>query len=384
MLKKIRAFLTRISHRPPRDYSKLSRTAVIIYLAFIPTAIVYLIARLSPDFADFFNRYISQPLRILYAKLTNLLPFSFAEALLLLLPVMLGLLLYHAIKHRTKSRRTTLIYIAELISIAGVFLIIFIWNFGVGYYTAPLDDENKLNLDRTEVSAEELYETALVLVENVNTEARNMTYRYDGFSVMPYSLSEMNQRLLEAYEDFCMEYDFMDTFRSRVKPVMLSEPMSYTHITGVYSYFTGEANLNVVFPDYSLPYTAAHELAHQRGIARENEANFIAFLVCIRSDDAYLRYSGYLNLYEYVASALYRADPELYSDARSRLSAPVQQELRAYSDFFEKYRDSTVSEVSGAINNSYLQMQGTEGTRSYGLVVDLAVAYYKERATVPQ
>jgi hypothetical protein len=44
--------------------------------------------------------------------------------------------------------------------------------------------------------------------------------------------------------------------------------------------------------------------------------------------------------------------------------------------FFDKYRESTVSEVSGAINNSYLQLQGTEGTRSYGLVVDLAVAYY--------
>jgi hypothetical protein len=152
--------------------------------------------------------------------------------------------------------------------------------------------------------------------------------------------------------------------------------MSDARITGIYSFFTGEANVNVEYPHYTLPFTAAHEMAHQRGIARENEANFIAFLVCIRSDDPYLRYSGYLNLYEYVASALYRADPQLYNDARSRLVTPVRQELRAYSTFFDKYRESTVSEVSGAINNSYLQLQGTEGTRSYGLVVDLAVAYY--------
>lgn len=376
MLSSIRAFISRLADRPPRDYRKLCVASKVIYLSLIPTAIVYLIARLSPAFSDFFNRYISQPLRLLYAKLTNFLPFSLAEGLLILLPVLLGFLLWHAVRKRTATRRHVLVYTAEILSIAVLLLVIFVWNFGVGYYTSPLDSEDKLDLQRTEVSAQQLYETALILVDKVNTHAAQVQYRYDDFSVMPYSHGEMNRKLMAAYKDFCEEYDFMDTFGSRVKPVMLSEAMSYTHITGVYSYFTGEANLNVVFPDYSLPYTAAHELAHQRGIARENEANFIAFLVCIRSDDTYLRYSGYLNLYEYVASALYRADPQLYNDARSRLVTPVRQELRAYSAFFDKYRESTVSEVSGAINNSYLQLQGTEGTRSYGLVVDLAVAYY--------
>ena len=164
---------------------------------------------------------------------------------------------------------------------------------------------------------------------------------------------------------------------SRVKPVLVSEVMSYMHITGVYSFFTGEANLNVNFPAYTLPHTAAHEMAHQRGIAREDEANFMAFLVCIRSDDPYIRYSGYLNAYEYVASALYRADKDLYYQAVTRLGESVKAELVAYSEFYDQYRDSTVSQVSGAVNDSYLQSQGTPGTISYGMVVDLTVAYYK-------
>jgi hypothetical protein len=154
--------------------------------------------------------------------------------------------------------------------------------------------------------------------------------------------------------------------------------MSYMHITGVYSFFTGEANVNVNFPDYTIPYTAAHELAHQRGIAREDEANFIAYLVCISSDDAYIRYSGYLNLYEYVASALYRADPDLYFDLRDQLPSAVRYELIAYSEFFDQFRDSTVGEISNAVNDLYLKGNGTEGTQSYGLVVDLAVAYDKK------
>ena len=123
---------------------------------------------------------------------------------------------------------------------------------------------------------------------------------------------------------------------------MLSELMSYTHITGVYTFFTGEANINVAFPDYTIPYTAAHELAHQRGIAREDEANFVAFLVCNESDDPYIRYSAYLNLYEYVASSLYSADPELYFDVRYTIPLDIRREMAAYSDFFEKYRDFSI------------------------------------------
>jgi hypothetical protein len=153
--------------------------------------------------------------------------------------------------------------------------------------------------------------------------------------------------------------------------------MSYTHITGVYTFFTGEANINVAFPDYTLPYTAAHELAHQRGIAREDEANFLAFLVCIGSEDAYIRYSAYVNLYEYVASALASADRTLYAKAASTLPTLAVTEQRAYANFFEKYRDSTASEVSETVNNTFLVIHGTEGTKSYGMVVDLCVAYYK-------
>ena len=159
---------------------------------------------------------------------------------------------------------------------------------------------------------------------------------------------------------------------------MFSDAMSYTHITGVYTFFTGEANLNAIFPDYTLPYTAAHELSHQRGIARENEANFMAFLVCAASEDDYVRYCAYLNLYEYVASALYKADQTLYMKAYSTLPMCVKNEMSAYSRFIQKYADSKVSEVSEAVNNTFLVLHGTEGTKSYGMVVDLAVTYFKK------
>ena len=200
---------------------------------------------------------------------------------------------------------------------------------------------------------------------------------------MVYSLDELNTKLNHAYLSSAEKYPFVQKMASNVKEVALSELMSYTHITGVYTYFTGEANINCVFPDYTIPFTMAHEMAHQRGIAREEEANFVAFLVCLESDDPYILYSAYLNMYEYVANDLYRADKELYSTVVSKKSARISAEQTAYSEFFAKYRDSVASNVASTVNDAYLKEQGqTAGAKSYGLVVDLAVAHYKNNGMI--
>ena len=181
---------------------------------------------------------------------------------------------------------------------------------------------------------------------------------------------------MDAYDKASAKYDFIDDFHSRVKPVMLSEPMSYTHITGVYTFFTGEANINVNFPDYTIPFTAAHELAHQRGIAREDEANFVAFLVCMESDDVYIRYSGALNMYEYVVSALYSANYELYKENYLKQPKAIIAERIACSEFFDKYRENVAANVSTTVNNAYITSHNQpQGVKSYGLVVDLVAAY---------
>ena len=103
--------------------------------------------------------------------------------------------------------------------------------------------------------------------------------------------------------------------------------MTYTHISGVYTFFTGEANINVNFPDYTTPFTSAHELSHQRGIGPEDEANFMAFLVCIESDDTYIKYSGYMEVFEYVISALYKTDKDKYYSLMDETDRRVRYQL---------------------------------------------------------
>ena len=360
------------------EFSKerLPLAAKIIYVMTIVTVVLHIISAFSADFADFFNRYISSALRFVLAHLTNYIPFSLAEALLLLLPVFAFLLIRYSIKNHSDSWRSVLIYMGSMLSVVCCFYILFFWSFGVGYNTTPLD--RKLGLERNSVRYEELLETAVILTEKVNEAASEVDFREMNFSVMPYGISELSDKLNDSYKKFNETNDILAQLSSNLKPVMLSEAMSYTHITGVYTYFTGEANLNVNFPDYTLPFTAAHEFAHQRGISREDEANFMAFLVCIGSDDPYIRYCGYLNVLEYVLNALYYVAPTIYPTVIQMIGTDVRNELNAYRNFFEKYQNSVISRLSGSINDAYLKFNGTEGEISYGMVVDLAVAYYKE------
>ena len=99
----------------------------------------------------------------------------------------------------------------------------------------------------------------------------------------------------------------------------------------------------------------------------------------MNSENEYVKYSGLFNMLEYLLSALNKADGNLYKEfVKESITPDIRSELTAYSEFFKKYSDSTASQVVGSINNSYLESQGQQaGSASYGLVVDLAVAYYK-------
>ncbi|MBQ8552496.1 MAG: DUF3810 domain-containing protein [Clostridia bacterium] len=348
--------------------------SLILFIVALIAGAVHIISELSMGFSDFFNRYISSVIRGALGTVTSVLPFSLAEALILFIPVLFITALVCCVKATNRGNREGIRYVVGLTSVLSLLYTLFVFSSTVAYNGTSL--ANKLELTQKPVTTEELRDAAEYMIEKMNAELGEVDFRYGGSSVMPYSVGEMNDLLLEAYDKASDKYPFIPRLRSRIKQIALSEPMTYTHISGMYTYYTGEANLNVNFPDYNLPFTAAHELAHQRGIMPENEANFMAFLVCIESDDPYIRYSAYLNMYEYLSSALYSADYDTFAAVYTSLDRRVRGEISAYNEFFEKYRDNTAADVSSALNDSYLKSQGqSAGEKSYGMVVDLAVAY---------
>jgi hypothetical protein len=160
----------------------------------------------------------------------------------------------------------------------------------------------------------------------------------------------------------------------RAKPVLLSPVMSYLGIGGIYAPFTGEANVNATLPDWDRPFTVCHELAHQSGFAREDEANFLAYLACRSHPDRDFQYSGTFQAALYVLGALAAADRPAYDAARAALPAPLQRDLAALAAWRQRYK-SRLSGVQDRVNDTYLRSQGQrEGVRSYGRMVDLLLA----------
>ncbi len=359
----------------PKKHERIPLFAKIVFVLSVLCLIIYIIAIINTDFADFFNSTVGVGIRFIAAKISGILPFSIAEFLLIsIFPAAVGYIIY-AIKKRSFTWKMVASVLSVPVSIVLLIFSMFVLTLGTGYRTPTLD--TKLEFENVNVTKENLEQTAEYLVENINSLSEEMDYGTDGFAKMPYSFSDMNKKLMSAYDSFAEKYDVLTTYNSKLKPVLMSEPMSHLHTLGIYTFFTGEANININFPDYTIPYTSAHELAHQRGIAREDEANMIAFLVCMESDDAYIRYSAYLNMYEYVANALYQTSPEAYRKVNSELNAKTRAEQIAYSQFFNQYRNSGASKVSSAVNDTFLKVQGTEGEISYNLVVELTVAYLK-------
>lgn len=352
----------------------LPRFALLSFALLAVSAAVYAVCLISPEVSDFVNGTVSVAIRFLLSSLTYLLPFSLFELLIILIPLILFLTVFFMVR-RGRTRADRVRYILSLLGVVSLIFTSYIYTLGIGYHTTDLGQRIGIDED-TELSAEDLYQTLNIIVDEINSLSESISLE-SGETHMGYSVDEMSRRLILSYDSMNSRYSLLTNFTSRVKPVYFSTVMSDLGISGIYSFFTGEANVNVEYPDYCLPFSAAHELAHQRGIARENEANFVAFLVLISSSDEYLRYSGYLNMYEYLASDLYRADRDMYSDVLSRLSPIAISDMRAASAVYQQHKDSMLGKINERLNDAYLKANGTDGVVSYGYVVRLTVAYYQ-------
>lgn len=355
------------------------RPYVVVSFGCVPFGIVvYVLSRCFPAFAEFWARYPSQALRFLLAKITGILRFSFVEWVILSLPLLIFGYFFFSSRSMKRDESLYNYYRWLLPLVCGILavLTLFFTAFAPCYFRYPL--AQNLSLEDREVSAQELYDTACAVCEQIEDVEGEVAFVYGGESVMPYDFNELVDRVNQAYARYAADADYVSHFRSYAKPLASSSVFTYTHISGVYTFMTGEVNINVNYPDFVRPFTVAHEFSHQRGLAKEEEANFVAYLVCIGSEDPYLRYSGYVNLLQYLMDALAEADDTLYQElCAEKIPFSVQGELQAYSVFFRKYSHSTASKVTGAVNDVFLNSQGeSEGTASYGLVVDLAVAYY--------
>ncbi len=147
-------------------------------------------------------------------------------------------------------------------------------------------------------------------------------------------------------------------------------------VSGIYSPFTVEANINGEMPDMEKPFTACHELSHLRGYMNEGEANYIGWLACIGSDDPSFNRSGWLIAWSYAGGTLRRIDPERYEKLLKKLPSYAVSETEENRMFWSSH-ETGAAEVQDRVNDAYLKANGQkEGVQSYGMLTTLMLMYY--------
>ena len=231
-------------------------------------------------------------------------------------------------------------------------------------------------LEQREISTVELQRVTAYFAALANTYADQVPRDEEG--VCATDREEVLARSDGVYTALEQRYPCLAGAPLRAKPVRASRLMSYLDFTGFFFPFTGEANVNTDYPPSLFASTVAHELAHQRGVAKEQEANFVAVLACLSYGDPDYIYSAALLAYIHLNNALVTADPAAASAIRQELNEAVERDLAANSRYWAQF-ETPVQTASNRVYETFLQSYDqTLGLKSYGACVDLLVNYYDD------
>ena len=169
--------------------------------------------------------------------------------------------------------------------------------------------------------------------------------------------------------------------RRRVKRMMFEPFQTKTGISGYFGPFFNEVHVNEFVLDYSYPFTVAHEMAHQFGIASEAEANLYAFMVCSSGENPTIRYSAYYSVIGYLLNNVRTLLPDAYETIYQKVKPEIVNDLHESSRHWKDAAHKRMSEVQSKIYDGYLKSNRVHsGRKNYSEVVSLLVSAYNAGA----
>ena len=341
---------------------------------------LYLALRQNRRLMNGFANHVTTPLKVALGRLCALTSLSVMEVLYILAAVtVVGYTVWAviAIVKEARGRRGRWAYSALLGAADGVLTVyvLFCLMWGVNYWTDSFQDRSGITAQP--VAVEDLKNVTAYFAGRLSETADTVPRDENGVYAVPKEqiLSESRS----VYGGVTELFPFLKFPDTGVKAVRCSRVMSVMGFTGVYFACVGESNVNVDSPACLLPSTIAHELAHQRGVAWEQECNFLGVLASVTSGMPDYAYSGWLLGFIHLGNALYETDPEAYRAIRGALPETVQTDLRDNSAYWDQFRDNVVEKVSDTVYDAALKSYGdANGMKSYSMVVELLVAYYKD------
>lgn len=352
--------------------------ALLILLLPISATLMYL-GKFYPEIVEtVYSRgiypVISKPLSLYF----SLFSFSAAEILFYCLIFFAAFLLIVALarflKLRFKAFFSMLLAALSFVSV-GCFLFTIMW--GLNYDRQPLAKSLGYKVktpDETELSAVLKQE-----MESINSLCGKIDFSKT-HSYYPGGFNEIRLNVNTGYKALASSGKIENTLfgknTTHPKAVFASKIMSYIGIEGIFIPFTYEPNVNTDTPEFVQPFDAAHESAHFKGFAREEEANFVAYLADSKNPDPYFQYSAHMMAFIYTANALSMTDSPALQETGAFLDSRAKLDFAYYSEYINLHQ-SKAQYVSDKINDSYLKSQGQQGIINYDMFVNLLADKYR-------
>lgn len=366
---------------------------------YVPAALVAvslllnLGAREVPGFADWYVQRIFPVFVESYGRLTGAVPFSVGEWMLYLgafltLVLVVGGIAYLLFRKGAPGfHRAYLRFAKGYYWIFGIVCLVMTLNCFLLYQVTPMGElSGPFHIMKKEQRTYEFEELAALrdyVVERAN--ALSEEFERDEKGYLCYD-GEAAAQAVEEMKRLGQEVPQLSGFYPRPKGLFHSAFFSQQYIMGYYFPFSMEANYNRQMYIANVPATLCHELSHLKGVILEDEANFLGYLACVSSEDAFFQYSGYLSVMGYLDRDFKRAcgqDEALYSShvtigelaaSDKRFLTPEAWQQVEESSFLET---NTVRKATDQFLNTTLTLNGVEdGTVSYSRVVTLLLQYY--------
>ena len=240
------------------------------------------------------------------------------------------------------------------------------------------DIAGHLDLKQDSFNLQDYKDINRLLVEKVNSAKQYLVDNHTAYS----DNAELFREVKAAYDEAEKQYPFM-----HYRPVSLKSSLwgwmgNYTGFTGYYDPFSGEAQVNTTVPRFLLPFTSCHEVGHQLGFAKENEANFVGYLAASASKDTMFKYSVYLDLFLYANRTLALNGMMQHDTSfviyKNQLIQPVKDDLLELRNFYDRHRNPVEPLVRKGYAFYLRRNQQPHGMKSYDEVTDFIIAYYKK------
>ena len=315
--------------------------------------------------------FISRTLRFLFGWL----PFSVGDALYALAGAWLLVKLFRCIQAIVKKKANRQFWWNGIRRIGFYSLLVYaVFNILWGLNYNRLGTAYLMHLQMKPYTTAELDTVMHIIVQRLDSTHVKALQTRDRF---------LRNRTLfdEAYHDYQLAkplYPHLSYAKKSVKASLFSYLGDYMGYTGYYNPFTGEAQVNTTVPVFVLPFTTCHEMGHQLGYAKENEANFAGYLSGKLSPDPSFTYSVYFDLYNYGIRELYGRDSTLALALNQQKPVQVKKDILTLRQFYAAY-ENPIEPYIRTLYGQYLRAnQQPSGMQSYNEVMAFLVAYYKK------